>query len=147
MNRAKQHTQALAPAPAPHLRIARPVRDLARSVEMYRRGLGLEVLGSFTDHDGFDGAMLGTPGASYHFELTSCRSHPVSPSPTPEDLVVLYLPVRSEWEAACAAMLAAGFRRVASFNPYWEASGATFQDPDGYRLVLQQTSWQNVARR
>jgi hypothetical protein len=122
----------------PHLRIARPVSDLARSTGMYRRGLGLEVLGSFTDHDGFDGAMLGRAGAHYHFEFTRCRAHPVTPTPTVDDLLVLYIPEKREWRASCSKMLAAGFRRVASFNPYWEVRGRTYQDRDGYRIVLEQ---------
>ena len=41
-------------------------------------------------------------------------------------------------------MLAAGFRAVASFNPYWERRGRTLEDPDGYRIVLQNAAWQNV---
>ena len=36
-----------------HLRVARPVSDLARATEMYRRGLGLAVLGRFEDPDGY----------------------------------------------------------------------------------------------
>ena len=67
---------------AHHLRIARPVSDLARSVDMYCRGLGCIVLGSFEDHDGFDGVMVGAPGSQYHFEFTHCRAHPVRPTPT-----------------------------------------------------------------
>lgn len=35
----------------------------------------------------------------------------------------------------------AGFEPVASFNSYWDESGRTFEDPDGYRVVLQQASW------
>jgi hypothetical protein len=27
------------------------------------------VLGSFMDHEGFDGVMLGIPGASYHLDF------------------------------------------------------------------------------
>lgn len=130
----------------PHLRVARPVRDLGRSAEMYRTGLGLSIIGGFEDHDGFDGVMLGVPGAGWHVELTVCRFHPVEPAPTPEDLVVLYLPEEGEWEAACARMERAGFRRVPSFNPYWETSGRTFEDRDGYRFVLQRAGWRNVER-
>ncbi len=124
-----------------HLRIARPVTDLARAKAMYGEGLGLEVLGSFEDHDGFDGVMLGHAHDGHHFEFTACRRHPVRPSPTPEDLVVVYLPERASWEAACARMVAAGFREVESFNPYWNAKGRTFEDPDGYRTVLQNAAW------
>jgi catechol 2,3-dioxygenase-like lactoylglutathione lyase family enzyme len=126
-----------------HLRSARPVRDLARSVEMYKRGLGLQPIGYFLDHDGFDGVMLGLVGADYHFEFTYCHSHPITPTPTPEDLCVFYLPDQGEWVARCAAMLEAGFLEVKSFNPYWDMNGRTFEDPDGYRVVLQRSTWRN----
>ena len=130
--------------PMPHaLRIARPVTDLARTTAMYRAGLGLRVLGSFEDHQGFDGVMLGASGAAYHFEFTHCRSHPVAPRPTPEDLAVFYIPEPAAWQQACAAMSAAGFATVASFNPYWDVRGRTFEDPDGYRIVLQNAAWSN----
>ena len=125
----------------PHLRIARPVTDLARSVEMYRRGLGLTILDSFKDHDGFDGAMLGDPRSRYHLEFTRCHAHGVTPTPTAEDLLVLYIPDATEWQASCNNMRAAGFRQVASFNPYWDARGRTYEDPDGYRTVLQRAEW------
>lgn len=115
--------------------------DLPRAADQYRRGLGLRVVGSFEDHDGFDGVMLGSPGSDYHFEFTRHRRHPVAPAPTEEDLVVFYIPAQAEWEAACANMLAAGFKRVESFNPYWEAQGRTFEDEDGYRVVLQRARW------
>ena len=123
-----------------HLRIARPVSDLRRAEEVYRKGLGLEVLDRFEGHDGFDGVMLGAPGGGFHFEFTRCRSHPVAPSPTPEDLAVFYVPRRDEWRRACANLWAAGFRPVASFNPYWERRGRTFEDADGYRVVLENSA-------
>ena len=108
---------------------------------MYCRGLGLLVIGSFENHDGFDGVMLGIPGSSYHFELTYCRKQPVVPTPTAEDLVIFYMPVVSEWEGACAKMLAAGFKLVNAFNPYWDHRGRTYEDQDGYRIVLQNDAW------
>lgn len=108
---------------------------------MYCQGLGLSVVGSFTDHDGFDGIMLGTAEAGYHFEFTIRRTHPVRPAPTVEDLAVFYLPSHVEWQMRCASMLAAGFAAVASFNSYWELRGRTFEDHDGYRIVLQNADW------
>ena len=124
-----------------HLRIARPVSDLARAVAMYVEGLGWQVLGSFEDHAGFDGVMLGVAGAGHHLEFTCCRDHPVAPTPTIEDLLVLYIPQFDEWAAACARMLAAGFEPVAAFNPYWDARGRSYRDPDGYRTVLCHGAW------
>ena len=124
-----------------HLRVARPVTALERSVAMYRSGLSLVELGRFENHDGFDGVMLGKPGMGWHFEFTYCRTHPVKPSPTPEDLTVFYVPQPAEWGKACASMLDAGFVEVEPFNPYWRERGRTFRDPDGYRVVLEQAAW------
>ena len=108
---------------------------------MYKAALGLQELGRFANHAGFDGVMLGVPGAACHFEFTSCPSHPVRPAPTAEDLWVYYLPGVVAWQAACALMLQAGFTRVGSFNPYWDQAGRSFQDHDGYRIVMQREAW------
>jgi catechol 2,3-dioxygenase-like lactoylglutathione lyase family enzyme len=128
---------------AHHLRIARPVSDLAKSKAMYCAGLQLSVIGSFENHEGFDGVMLGQAGSNYHFEFTSCKHHPVQPCPTQEDLAVFYIESQPQWREACLSMLAAGFRQVISFNPYWENRGRTFEDHDGYRVVLQNSGWKN----
>lgn len=124
-----------------HLRVARPVTDLEGSVAQYRAGLGLAELGRFADHDGFDGVMLGIPGAHYHLEFTRSRDHAVAPTPTPEDLLVFYVPDPDAWEARCCAMRDAGFREAAPWNPYWSRCGRTFEDRDGYRVVIQRAEW------
>ncbi|MFM0689469.1 glyoxalase [Paraburkholderia strydomiana] len=124
-----------------HLRVARPVRDLVLTERMYCVGLHLAVLARFQDHQGFDGVMLGSPGTDYHFEFTHCGEHPVLPRPTIEDLLVFYVPDRQEWSAMGNRLVENGFVRVKSFNPYWDVSGRTFEDADGYRLVLQNAAW------
>jgi catechol 2,3-dioxygenase-like lactoylglutathione lyase family enzyme len=124
-----------------HVRIARPVSDLPRSVTMYKAALGLREVDSFRDHEGFDGAMLEVPGQGFHFEFTYCRLHPVAPMPTPEDLLVFYEPDSELWRRRCEAMVASGFVEIEPFNPYWKQCGRTFRDPDGYRVVIQQASW------
>ncbi len=130
-----------------HCRIARPVTDLSRAEVMYRDGLGLVRLGQFHDHEGFDGVMLGNPGGVYHFEFTHCRSRPLEPTPTPEDLLVFYVPDREGWLARCEAMEAAGFKEVTPLNPYWKRSGRTFEDADAYRVVINCANWTNVPER
>ncbi len=126
------------------LRLARPVSNLVRTQAMYVQGLRLRVVASFQDHEGFDGVMLGKLGAQYHFEFTQCRDHPVKPTPTQEDLIVFYIPDKSDWESSCADLINAGFKSVISFNPYWDAHGRTYEDHDGYRIVLQNAEWGNV---
>lgn len=123
------------------LRVARPTDQLDAVVRFYTQGLGMSVLGSFRDHDGFDGMMLGRPEGAYHLEFTQKRGHSVGRAPTQDNLLVFYLPDSSEWQGAIDRMRAAGYEPVPSFNPYWDRAGRTFEDPDGYRVVLQNASW------
>jgi hypothetical protein len=81
------------------------------------------------------------PGASYHLEFTTKRGHKAGRSPTPDHLLVFYLPDQQDWQEAVNRMIGAGFKPVISFNPYWTHAGRTFEDPDGYRVVLQHASW------
>lgn len=124
-----------------HLRVARPTDNLSAVVVFYRDGLGFEVIGEFHDHDGFDGAMLGHRGSAYHLEFTSKAGHSIGRAPTLDNLLVFYLPDPAEFAAAVARMDAAGHKAVPAFNPYWDKFGKTYEDPDGYRIVLHQASW------
>jgi catechol 2,3-dioxygenase-like lactoylglutathione lyase family enzyme len=125
----------------PILRIARPTDDLEALLPFYRDGLGLSLLFRFEDHDGFDGMMLGQEGAPYHFEFTRAKGHVAGRAPTQDNLLVFYLHDGGEWKAAVQRMQDAGFASVASFNPYWDREGMTFEDPDGCRIVLQRAAW------
>jgi len=123
------------------LRVARPTDNLDEVVRFYRDGLGLEELGSFVDHEGFDGVMLGYPGEQYHLEFTHHRGHRVGRAPTEDNLLVFYVPDREEWQRAVDRMAGQGYEPVASYNPYWDRQGRTFEDPDGYRVVVQNAAW------
>jgi catechol 2,3-dioxygenase-like lactoylglutathione lyase family enzyme len=120
-----------------NLRVARPSDDLAAVVKFYRDGLGFEITYEFKDHEGFDGVMLGHKGAAYHLEFTRKTGHTAGRAPTADNLLVFYLPNVDEWKRAVARLADAGYNPVESFNPYWDKNGKTFEDPDGYRVVLQ----------
>jgi len=125
----------------PTLRVARPTDDVEALLPFYRDGLGFVVLYRFSDHDDFDGIILGSPGAPYHFEFTRAHGHVAGRAPTQDNLLIFYLPVIQEWQAAVDRMEAAGFRVVPAFNTYWDQHGRTFEDPDGYRVVIHNASW------
>lgn len=125
----------------PVLRVARPTSDLDALLPFYRDGLGLSMLVLFEDHHGFDGVILGAPGAPYHLEFTRAHGHVASRAPSPDNLLVLYEPDRQAWVAAVERMRAAGFEPVPAFNPWWHKHGVTFEDPDGWRVVLWQGVW------
>lgn len=124
-----------------HLRVARPTDNLQMIANMYEQGLGLQVLAHFDDHEGFDGIMLGSVKMPYHFEFTHHRGHSAGKAPTQDNLLVFYIPDANEWKERCQKMLTAGFKPVASYNPYWDQSGKTFEDGDGYRVVLENSDW------
>lgn len=127
------------------LRVARPTDHLEEVIRFYTEGIGLSILGSFEDHEGFDGVMLGLPGAAYHLEFTRKHGHSAGRAPTQDNLLVFYISDKQEWLNATERMAAAGYKRVPSFNPYWDRLGQTYEDPDGYRVVIQNQSWSRDA--
>jgi hypothetical protein len=125
----------------PTLRVARPTDDIDALLPFYVDGLGFQILTRFEDHLGFSGIVLGHPGQPYHLEFTHHTGHRVGRAPTKDNLLAIYLPQRLAWQAAVNAMIEAGFQPVPSYNPYWDEHGKTFEDPDGYRVVLAHKSW------
>jgi ribosomal protein S18 acetylase RimI-like enzyme len=123
------------------LRVARHTQRLKEVVAFYRDGLGLPEVGGFKDHDGYTGVFLALPGTDVHLELTSGGAHG-APTPHPESLLVLYIgDERAMREIAVRLRVAP----VPPANPYWAQHGHTFEDPDGFRVVLVPDRWQESA--
>ncbi|MEU7314248.1 VOC family protein [Streptomyces sp. NPDC007083] len=129
----------------PHLRLARPSRDLRAAERFWVSGLGLDVQYRCAADDaaGLSALlMVGWPGASWHLELVHDPLAPMEPRPTAEDLLVLYLDAPVP-DALVERLAQHGGELVAAHNPYWDTWGVTVQDPDGYRLVLSTRGWSN----
>ncbi len=122
------------------LRVARPTHDLERAAAFYRDAVGLPVLSSFANHDGYSGVVFGLPDAARQLELVLHAE--VEPSPTTEDQLVLYLGSAAAVAHGAASIRAAGYEPQSPSNPYWTREGAiAFVDPDGYWLILSPDSW------
>jgi catechol 2,3-dioxygenase-like lactoylglutathione lyase family enzyme len=119
------------------LRVARHTDRLEELVRFYRDGLGLQEVGRFADHDGYDGVFLEVPGTGAHLELTTGGAHG-APEPHPESLIVLYLGTA---EAVDRVLARVGAQVVEPANPYWSENGSTVADPDGFRIVLVPHEW------
>lgn len=117
-----------------------PPTDSQRSRRCIERD-SASRLSEFQDHEGFDGVILGHPKGRYHLEFTHHRGISVGRSPTKDNLLVFYLLEQEEWDRACASMVTAGFALVPAYNQYWDRCGKTFEDLDGYRVVLQHGDW------
>ena len=118
------------------VRIARPTDRLAEVVAFYRDGLGLPQLASFAGHAGYDGVMLGLPGKRYHLEFTQHAHGSPCQAPSKDNLLVLYFPDEGDLRRTEQRLRALGRAPVAPENPYWLGKSVTYEDPDGWRVVL-----------
>ena len=123
------------------IRVARPTRDLDRARAFYHGAVGLSILSSFDEHDGYSGVIFGvSDGATMQLELVLQAE--VEPSPTEEDQLVLYLGSADAVAELAASIGSAGYDVKTASNPYWAREGAiAFVDPDGYWLILSPGSW------
>lgn len=129
------------PGPSNHLRLARPSRDLAAAERFWVQGLGLDGLWRVEPAGGAHALlMVGWADAGWHLELVEEPAGAVRPSPTEEDLLVLYVGGALDDDLE-QRLVDAGGTRVQARNLYWEQWGITLADPDGYRLVLSHRAW------
>ena len=117
-------------------RIARPTNNLEEVTAFYRDALGMRVIGSFENHEGYDGVMLGMPGVAYHLEFTQDQNKHPLPKPTKENLLFFYFDTPQAYLEANERMKAFGIQPVQPENPYWEGKSLTYEDPDQWRIIL-----------
>jgi hypothetical protein len=117
-------------------RVARPTDDLAALRAFYVEGLGLLERGTFRGHEGYDGLLVGAPEAAWEIEFTRHEAGSACPAPSRDNLLVFYLADGAAVAAVQARLRARGLEPVAPANPYWAAKGPTYEDPDGWRVVL-----------
>ena len=121
---------------AAQLRIARPTDKLKELIQFYQQGLGLNIIGSFEGHDGYDGVMLGMPDASIHLEFTQHVNGSPCPAPTRDNLLVFYFESKEAYQSAVDQLKQAGAKEVEPENGYWIGKSTSFEDPDGWGVVL-----------
>src|SRR5690606_25000240 len=117
-------------------RIARPTNNLTEVIKFYHEGLGLDILGQFKDHAGYDGVMLGIPDKTHHLEFTQHINKEPLPKPTKENLIVLYYDKPEEYKKANERIQKMGIAPVEPENPYWKGKSETYEDPDQWRVIL-----------
>ncbi|KAH8665953.1 glyoxalase/bleomycin resistance protein/dioxygenase [Tricladium varicosporioides] len=130
------------------LRVARPTKDLKAIIKFYTQALDMKILSSFENHNGFDGVMLGPKleegvRCDWHLEFTFEHDNPTinCTPPSAENLLVFYEPDKETFEKKVKRVEEYGGVRVKSHNPWWDNGGATFQDPEGWRVVIFNECW------
>ena len=120
-------------------RFARHTNNLEKIKAFYVHVLGLEVLGGFKNHNGYDGIFLGKPNENWHLEFT--KSDEVATHVfDDDDLLVFYPNSKLEFEVIMENVKQHAISFVETKNPYWKnlaiQQGKMFLDPDGYRIVV-----------
>ncbi|QNF32733.1 VOC family protein [Adhaeribacter swui] len=126
------------------VRIARPTNQLTKVIQFYTEGVGLPQLSSFTDHAGYSDVMVGLPHREYHLEFTQYEAGSPGTAPTKDNLLVFYIPHPIELSSAVERLQNLGYFPVAPENPYWQDKSFTFEDPDGWRVILFRGTWGEV---
>jgi catechol 2,3-dioxygenase-like lactoylglutathione lyase family enzyme len=116
-------------------RLARHTADLAAHIYFYCEVAGLELLGSFRGHDGYDGVFIGKKHADWHLEFTASSEAPEHHFDE-DDLLVLYVADEGALQEVKERFAAYGIPAHEPKNPYWRAHGLLYKDPDGYGVVF-----------
>lgn len=116
-------------------RYARHTNNLNALTRFYTEVIGLELLGTFENHDNYNGIFLGYPSNDWHLEFTQSNT-PAQHSPDEDDLLVFYVSSREEVDAIQKDAAREGSPTVVSKNPYWQQHGVQINDPDGYGVIV-----------
>lgn len=116
-------------------RIARHTVDLQKIEAFYTTVVGLQKLGGFQDHNGYDGIFLGHPQQDWHLEFTSSGDSPDSRFDE-DDLLVFYVNSAVEIAEIENSFSKQNIPVIVPKNPYWKKNGVMIADPDGCRIVF-----------
>lgn len=126
---------------AAQVRIARPTDRLEEVIDFYVNGLGLKQIERFTGNNGFEGVIIGLPDVNYHLEFTRHAEGSPCPAPTKDNLLVFYIENKREINNVYERLQKMGYYEVEPENSYWKEKGITVEDPDGWRIVLMNRTY------
>lgn len=116
-------------------RFARHTNNLEPLKSFYCTVLGLEILGGFENHDGYDGVFIGKTDENWHLEFTK-SAEIVKFNFGEEDILVFYPNSKLEYDILLEKIKHLSIELIISKNPYWNENSVIFLDPDGYRIAI-----------
>ncbi len=119
------------------MRVAKHTKSISNIKDFYCRQLGFKVIGSFQDHQGYDGIFLGNQ-SEYHLEFTTSEVLP-NRILDPDDLMVFYCESDEEYLKIEETFI--HYPKVETRNPYWHDKGIALLDPDGNVVVICKSNW------
>ena len=116
-------------------RFARHTNRLNELKHFYINVLGLTDLGSFTNHDGYDGIFIGKKGMNWHIEFTQTVEK-VNHSFDDDDLLIFYPDSIIEQAYILDSIKTHKLPVYHPKNPYWILNGVMIKDPDGFGVII-----------
>lgn len=116
------------------LRVARHTNDLNKIIHFYQM-LEMKILGSFENHDNYDGVFLGFSDADWHLEFTVSNEKPQH-RPDEDDLLVFYFDDEIKLNEIKSKLIQNNIKQIEAKNPYWNNNGFLFLDPDDFGIIL-----------
>lgn len=123
-----------------NFRIARHTNKINQISEFYINILNLEILGSFKNHNNYDGVFIGKKNLDWHLEFTT--SDELAEHHFDEDDILVFYPTEQYfYDAILENIKNHNVKILQAKNPYWNDNGILIQDPDGYNIIV---GYQNV---
>jgi hypothetical protein len=117
------------------LRIARHTNNIVEVTAFYTEVIGLQVIGSFANHNDYDGVFFGKENLNWHIEFTR-SSDRANQRIDEDDLIVFYPESESEYNGIIEKIKALQIPIQKAKNPYWNQNGIVLKDPDGFGVVI-----------
>ena len=116
-------------------RFARHTNNLDKLKQFYTTILGFEVLGSFENHNHYDGIFIGKQNLDWHLEFTQ-SDEIVAFNFNEDDILVFYPETIAEYDFLIENINKNNIDFIESKNTYWCINGKMILDPDGYRIII-----------
>ena len=116
-------------------RYARHCNDLQTLKEFYCEVLGLKVVGSFQNHEQYNGVFLSYENCNWEIEFTQSASL-ANHKPDDDDILVLYPTTTQHYSEILNKINKQGVEILKSKNPYWNQNGVLIKDSEGFNVVV-----------
>lgn len=116
-------------------RFARHTNNLEQLKAFYINVLGLELLGGFENHNGYNGVFIGKANENWHLEFTQTFEI-VNHIFDEDDILVFYPNTKLEFDLILNKLKENKVEFIEAKNPYWNENGKMILDPDGYRIII-----------
>lgn len=123
------------------LRVARHTKDIDSIIDFYINILGIDFLGEFKNHEGYDGVFIGIKNKDWHLEFTASNEKPIHNSDE-DDLLVFYCTL-DQYLTLQKKFQERNINPVKAKNPYWNNNGLVYLDPDGFRVVISVSKFED----